>query len=592
MTDDVSEVKSRLDIVDVISGYVKLKRQGNSFMGLCPFHGEKTPSFSVSQDKQMYYCFGCHAGGDVIQFVKIMEGLSFHDALASLAERAGVTLSARGESMKSGASARDARSALEEARKFFCASLAGAGGEAARAYLARRNLGADAVSAFGLGWSPQSWDALSKHLESLGFGESAFDAGLAARGDRGAYDRFRGRVMFPVNDDNGRVVAFGGRLIDGEGAKYVNSPEGPTFNKRKTLYLMDRAKKTIRERGRAILVEGYMDAIRAHMAGFTETVASLGTALTEEQAALIKRFAGLCYISYDADGAGQSASIRGMYILQRHGVDVRVVTLPQGLDPDDLLSREEGAAEFEAAIGQALPLPVYHVHIKRKELRSPGQARAAREEILSGLASIDDWMSLEAHLPSVARGFGILEHELKGELAARRKEIARGAKYASGKNSANLEEGIAPPSDVYINDGVNTAERRALELECAFCSLLWYDEELRSRWDCGELLGFFLDEATRGVASALLSGDTPGELEERWRSLGETVCLERLVRGDAIVASTGLKSGHAEKLVEDIRGFAMRRRYDHLKPLVIRGDASPEQMREFRGLAAKLKGRR
>jgi DNA primase len=591
MNDAVSEVRSRIDIIDVVGGYVKLRRAGNSFKGLCPFHKEKTPSFNVSQDKQSYYCFGCGKGGDVFSFVMEMEGLGFREALAFLADRTGVTLPAYSGKKTPVSSGRGVRSALDEAKNFFSASLQGPGGEAARAYLSRRNIGPEEISAFGLGWSPPSWDALSKHLASLGFSEEIFEAGLAVHGDKSEYDRFRGRVMFPVNDDSGRIVAFGGRLIDGEGAKYVNSPEGPLFNKRRTLYLLDRAKRAIRERGRAVLVEGYMDAIRAHIGGFAETVASLGTSLTEEQAALIKRFADLCYISYDADGAGQAASIRGMYILQRHGVEVRVVTLPQGLDPDDLLSKEGGREAFEDALGKALPLPIYHVRIKKKELRTHGQARAAREEILSGLASLP-MLDIAEHTPNVARGFGILEHELRQEIDIRRREIERASKIAENKKYANPEEGIAAPSDVYISEELSVREKRALDLECAFCSLLWHDENLRARVDCGELMQSFSDEATRGIVSALVSGDSSAELESRWRAMGETACFERIARGDAVIAQTGLKSEHAGRVLEDIRDRAMRRRYELLKPLVISGDADPDQAAEFRGLAGKLKGRR
>ena len=589
MADAASEVKSRVDIVDIISGYVRLRRTGNGFMGLCPFHKEKTPSFNVRQDRQTFHCFGCGKSGDVFTFIMESEGLGFRESLAYLADKAGVQLSAYG-SGKPGSPVRDVRAALEEAKKFFGSSLEGSGGEAARAYLARRNLSRGDSSRFGLGWAPQSWDALTKRLASLGFGEAAQAAGLVIKGDRGEYDRFRGRVTFTINDDSGRVVAFGGRLLDGEGAKYVNSPEGSLYNKRKILYLMDAAKKAVRERGRVVLVEGYMDAIRAHMAGFTETVASLGTSLAEEQAVMIKRFADLCYISYDADAAGQSAAIRGMYILQRHGVEVRVVTLPHGLDPDDLLSRSGGAAEFESAIEGALPLPLYHVHIKKEDLRTPGRAIAAREEILSGLASLS-LLDIEEHMARVSRGFGVLEHELKQEIDVRRREMKRMSARDGMLKSANYEEGIEGSSNVYINERQSEREKHALDLECAFCSLLWHNKELRSRWDCGELTQYFSDEAARGIMSALVSGDTPEELESRWRAIGETVCFERVARGDAVTAATGLGLRHAERVLEDIRKRAIRRKYEFLKPLVISGEAKPDQVAAFRELAGKLKGR-
>jgi DNA primase len=427
---------------------------------------------------------------------------------------------------------------------------------------------------------------------SKGFDEKALiDAGLAVQGERGVYDRFRGRVTFPVNDENGRIVAFGGRLIDGEGAKYVNSPESPLYNKRRTLYLMDSAKRSVRERKRAVLVEGYMDAIRAHMRGFTETVASLGTSLTDDQAALVKRFTDLCYISYDADGAGQAASIRGMYLLERHGLDVRVVTLPENLDPDDLLSREDGEHAFGAALKKALPLPLHHVHMRKRDLRTPGAARAAREEILSGLASLPA-LDIEEHIPNIARGFGILEHELRGEISARR--AGRPLRPERNENPADFGEGIRDVSSVYIDgeEGEKPRDRKGLDLECAFCSLLWRDERLRSKWECGELVPYFSDEAASGIVAALVSGDAPGELESRWYAMGERLCFERIARGDAVADAAGLSSEFAEKLLDDIMMRAAWRRYEELKPLYIRGEASPQETAEYREAAKKLKIRR
>jgi DNA primase len=591
MSDDINEIKSRIDIVDLIGGYVKLKRAGKNFLGLCPFHTEKTPSFNVSPDKQTYHCFGCGKGGDIFSFVMETEGLGFREALAALAERAGVTLSAPGEGVAAASVKKDIRGALEAARDFFASSLEGPGGGAARAYLARRNISPQDASRFSLGWSPQSWDALTKYLSSKGFdGHAIIEAGLAVQGERGMYDRFRGRVIFPVNDENGRVVAFGGRLIDGDGAKYVNSPEGPLYNKRRTLYLMDIAKRFIRERKRTVLVEGYMDAIRAHMSGFTETVASLGTSLTDEQAALIKRFTDLCYISYDADGAGQAASIRGMYLLERHGLDVRVVSLPENLDPDDFLSVEDGERAFEAALKKALPLPRYHAHVRRRDLLAPGTARAAREEVLSGLASLPV-LDIAEHIPGIAREFGILEHELKREISARRSLRPNSLSSGKNENSEVSGEGIRGVSRVYINEGEKPRDRKGLDLECAFCSLLWRDERLRSQWECGELVPYFSDEAASGIAAALVSGDTPEELESRWYAMGERLCFERIARGDAVASAAGLSSEFAERVLDDIRARAAWRRYEKLKPLVIRGEASPQETADYREAAKKLKSR-
>ncbi|MDR1019596.1 MAG: DNA primase [Synergistaceae bacterium] len=584
MSDDVSDVKSRIDIAELIGDYVQLRRAGGSLKGLCPFHSEKTPSFIVSQDRQTFHCFGCGKGGDAFTFLMEIEGLSFREALDQLARRAGVQLS---KAAPRGAEKRkETGPVLEAAEVFFEKSLLGSGGEAPRLYLERRGLGKEEQTRFGLGWSPQSWDALLSHMRAAGYPDAdIIGAGLAGQGEKGLYDRFRGRVIFPVRDEMGHIRGFGGRLIDGQGAKYVNSPEGSLFNKRKLLYLMYAAKKTIRERGRAILTEGYMDAIRCHLSGFTEAVASLGTSLTEEQAALIKRFTDLCYIAYDSDGAGQDASVRGMYVLARKGVDVRVVSLSHGKDPDDLLSGEGGAALFESLLKNALPLPLYHVFIRRKDMRTPGAGRAAKEDVLNGLASLEA-LDVQPYMPKIAEGFGALQHQLEKEIELRRRKGA-------GSKSAIYAEGTGDGASVYIDSGTNNEGRgrsKAADLECAVCSILWHDAGLRSRLSQGDVVPFLADEAVAGVVSALLSGESPEELERRWRSLGETNCPGRLARGDAVLAEGGIGADHAPKMIEEIRMMALKRRYDELTGKCLKGEATNGEIAEKDGLAKKIKG--
>jgi DNA primase len=405
-------------------------------------------------------------------------------------------------------------------------------------------------------------------------------SGLVVKGERGTYDRFRGRIIFPVRDRMAKITGFGGRLLDGEGAKYLNSPEGALFNKRRILYLMHEAKKSVRERGRVILMEGYMDAVRAHIAGFTESVASLGTSLTEEQAKLIKDMCDLCYVSYDADGAGQEASIRGMYILHRNGVEVRVVTLPSGMDPDDLLSGQGGAETFGGLLESALPLPLYHVFIRREEINTPGRQVKAREEVLSGLASLP-WLDVRKYIPGISVAFELPQHEMEREIR----------RHGRGEKSAIYEEGINDEVGVYINS--DAPRDRELDLECAFCSLVWHDEAIRSgfsRSDGPELIQLFSDEATAGIVAALVSGESPEELEERWRIVGERDCLGRIARGDAVLAGGEMGSQHVGKIVESLRVNMARRRYERFKPLVLSERASREEVTEYQEWAKKLKG--
>ncbi|HPP38518.1 MAG TPA: DNA primase, partial [Thermosynergistes sp.] len=275
--DVIGEIKKRLDIVDLVGDYVQLRKVGRNYRALCPFHTEKTPSFYVSPERQTYHCFGCGKGGDAFTFLMEIEGVSFPQALERLAKRAGVTLSKSARPKAEG----DLSEVIELALKFYRDALHSPSGEVARSYLKHRELPPEVWETFELGWAPPSWDYLWQSLQRHGVTfELAERCGLVLMGSRSPYDRFRGRVMFPVRDVSGKLVAFGGRLVVGEGAKYINSPESELFQKRNCLYLLERAKKSIRQRGRSILVEGYIDAIRLHISGYPETVASLGTSLT------------------------------------------------------------------------------------------------------------------------------------------------------------------------------------------------------------------------------------------------------------------------------------------------------------------------
>jgi DNA primase len=328
-----------------------------------------------------------------------------------------------------------------------------------------------------------------------------------------------------------------------------------------------------------------MDAIRAHLAGFTETVASLGTSLTDEQASLVKRFTDLCYIAYDSDGAGREASIRGMYILQRGGVEVRVISLPEGCDPDDLLLKDGGPETFESLIKKALPLPLYHVFIRRADMRIPGKQRAAREDVLSGLASLPA-LDVQPHIPKIAEAFGILQHKLEGEIDLRRRS-------AKNTKSVFYAEGIEEDSSVYINGGENNNGERGAErttdLECAVCSLLWRDEDLRSGLSAADVVPLLSDEAVINAIAALLSGEPPEALEMRWMALGERKCPERIARGDAILTEGMLGLEHFEKLMKTLGERAIKKRYDQLKQKLLYGEAEKEEIVLYNELAKKLK---
>ena len=334
----LTELAERNDIEDVVGSYVRFtKRSGSNLFGLCPFHSEKTPSFSVSPDKQIYHCFGCGKGGSVINFIMEIENLSFPDAVEFLARRAGMEV----PDDRSGDDTRHKRERMlainRDTARFFYEMLVSPQGKPAQDYIVRRKISPAMVKNFGLGFAPDTWDSLVKRLKSLGYSElEMFDAGLVRKGQKGGvYDTFRNRLMFPVIDVRGNVIGFSGRILgDGE-PKYMNSPETLVFNKSQNLFALNLAKKS--KNGYIILAEGNVDVVALHQAGFDCAVASLGTSLTPEQARLISRYAKEVVIAYDSDGAGQKASQRAIGILEKLDLKVKVLRMDGAKDPDEFI---------------------------------------------------------------------------------------------------------------------------------------------------------------------------------------------------------------------------------------------------------------
>jgi DNA primase len=357
----VSRVRDAADLVEVAQDHVRLKKRGRTWEGLCPFHDEKTPSFTIDQDKGLYYCFGCHAGGDVFKFVMELETLSFPEAVERLARRFGVHLPAASPEARSRRDRSERlRGILEEAQHWFQARLASADGAAARAELERRGFERGTWTTFGFGWAPDDWRELVSDLSRSHPEGALVDAGLAVRPDSGRspYDRFRKRVMFPIRSGDGRLVAFGGRILgDGE-PKYLNSPESPLFTKRSTLFCLDLARRPISDRGEAVVVEGYFDCLSLHRVGVTHAVATLGTALTADHARLLRRRLGSdgrVILCYDADSAGRRAAAAGSRVVLEAGLRVAVLVLPAGSDPDDIV-RSSGAAGFDELLDRPTSL--------------------------------------------------------------------------------------------------------------------------------------------------------------------------------------------------------------------------------------------
>lgn len=362
----IERIKQENDIVDVVSESVKLKKAGRNYSGLCPFHHEKTPSFSVSPDKQIYKCFGCGEAGNVISFVMKVRNLGFIDAVKYLADRVNIELDFNNGKNNKYHERKDAMYKINtDAARFFFANLRN--NTEAKEYFMRRGINQNTINRFGLGFSKNDWKTLLIHLRKKGYTDKAIiDAGLAIKSEKGTvYDRFRNRVMFPVFDYKGKVIGFGGRVLDDSKPKYLNSPETLVFNKGTNLYGLNFAIKNGLAERYFIMVEGYMDCISLHQYGITNAVASLGTALTENQARLMKRYADKVIISYDADLAGQKATLRGLDILRKSGFDVRVLTVPQGKDPDEFI-RSNGKEAFLKLIDNAVSLIDYKLGRAKK----------------------------------------------------------------------------------------------------------------------------------------------------------------------------------------------------------------------------------
>ena len=412
----VEEVRSRNDIVDVISGYVKLQKKGSNYFGLCPFHNEKSPSFSVSPQKQMYYCFGCGAGGNVITFLMEYESYTFPEALKVLADRAGVKLPEVEYSKEERAKA-DRRSVLLEINKlaanYFYYQLHQPQGKIGYEYFQSRQLSDDTIRRFGLGFANKTSSDLYQYLRSKGYGDDILkDTGLVTVEERGSHDKFWNRVMFPIMDVNNRVTGFGGRVM-GEGTpKYLNSPETLIFDKSRNLYGLNYA-RTSREKY-ILACEGYMDVIAMHQAGFTNAVASLGTAFTSQQAALLKRYTDTVILTYDSDGAGIRAALRAIPILKEVGISARVLSLKPYKDPDEFI-KNMGADAFRERIREAQNSFLFEVDVLKRDfhLEDPEEKTRFHNAVARKLLEFSEALERDNYIRAVSQAQFIPYEDLK-----------------------------------------------------------------------------------------------------------------------------------------------------------------------------------
>ena len=544
--DIIEEVRMKNDIVDVISQYVKLTRKGNSYFGLCPFHNEKTPSFSVTPSKQMYYCFGCGAGGNVFTFVMEYENFTFGEALKYLADRAGVELPKIEYSKEAKAKAEKKAQLLEinkQAAQYFYYQLRRENGRNAHDYLTGRGLSEETIRKFGLGYSDKYSDDLYKFLKSKNYSDELLrESGLFNTDERhGMYDKFWNRVIFPIMDVNNRVIGFGGRVM-GEGKpKYLNSPETKIFDKSRNLYGLNIARTT--RKNYLILCEGYIDVIAMHQAGFTNAVASLGTALTSGHASLLKRYTQEVLLLYDSDEAGIRAALRGIPILREAGVNSRVVSLKPYKDPDEFI-RNEGPEAFENRLNQAMDSFMFRIHTAESEfpMSEPQGQNRFFQQCAQMLLELGDELERNLYIEAIVkeyRRYGISVDDLrkrvntlamKGTPAEKRIQPKSAASQQPKKESAAQKAqkllltwlvtypGIFDTVEKYISP-----EDFVIPLYRQVAQML-YDQYEEGDVNPAKLLNAFTDSEEQREVSSLFNATIHLEnVEEQQRAFADTI---------------------------------------------------------------------
>lgn len=421
----IEQIRQHIDIVDIVSEYVPLKKQGRNYFGLCPFHGEKTPSFSVAPDKQIFHCFGCKVGGNVYSFLMEIEGWSFLEAVQHLAEKAGVELpQIASESNRSGQTKQhqemlDMHDIL--VKLYHYCLMETEFGKEALAYLKGRGIEVQTIKAFEIGYSPPSWDFTANFLSRRGFSlDVAEKAGLLTKRnfDGKLFDRFRNRIMFPIRNAKGETIAFGGRVLRNGEPKYLNSPESPIFNKSQTLYGFHLARESIRKKRQTILFEGYVDVVSAWKEGVTNAIATLGTAVTSEQANRIRRTSESVIVCYDSDSAGTNAALKAAEILERAGCLVKIANLPDGYDPDDYIQKHGGKKFRDDVLAQSVTVMTFKMKVLRqgKNLQDEGERLKYVDDVLQEVSKLSNAIERDHYVRQLADEFSLSLDALKKQL--------------------------------------------------------------------------------------------------------------------------------------------------------------------------------
>lgn len=575
----IEQVREANDVVDVVSDYVQLKRSGRNFFGRCPFHNEKTPSFSVSPDKQIYHCFGCGAGGNVINFIMEHERLDFLSSVKLLADRANIHI----ETGPDEPHQKDDRASIYNMHEIACRlyerQLSDTTAKSALDYLLKRGISQETLQTFRVGFAPDSWDTVTLGVMKLGLSQDVLSRSglLMVRDSGGYYDRFRNRIMFPIMDINGKVQAFGGRIFgEADGAKYMNSPETPIYHKGRTLFGLNLSRDAIRSSRTAILVEGYMDLIRLYQAGFQNVVAGTGTAFTSEQAGLVKRFADKILVCYDGDPAGQKAAQKAGLTLLDKGLDVRIIALPDGIDPDSFFDDQDARA-FEKLITNALDFMTFVLRSNQDQMDSPVKRTAFLESLVSDLALMQNEILRGMLAGQLADEMHVPEDAVMS-LLKRQTKRSRRADYPStprpDQQQAQARQDILRRPD----SGAEKAEFELLRLH------LSQDESLLN-WLTSTISDDDIKAFHYVEIFQLLHGRLRKELpinHSRLLDEIESAEIRRFITRLINEARPDLESiSHAHQCIKTVRWWAIQKEMDELKQLMKDADARGEDATEY-----------
>ena len=560
----IEEVRQNNDVVDIISQYVHLTRKGRNYFGLCPFHNEKSPSFSVSPDRQIFHCFGCGVGGNVYTFLMKIEGITFKESLEQLAERANIQLPTLENSADTAKEELKAKvyKVNEFSAEFYHQNLYKPVAKTAQEYVKKRKMNKETLEAYKIGYSGR-FDELYRELKAHGFGEKEIlESGLVNKNDNGTYiDRYRNRLMFPICDARGKVIAFGGRVLDDSKPKYINSPENVVYSKGRHLFGLNVAKKDSSKR--LLIVEGYMDVISLHQRGITNVVGALGTALTEQQGWLLRKTTEQVILGFDADGAGQTAIERSMEILQKMGCDMRVLQIEGAKDPDEFIVKY-GEGRFKLAIDNAISLVEFKVKKLKKEinLENTGDKIKFLNEIAKILSKVENTMEREIYIEKIAKGYNISKEAIYAEV---NKLIYAGTKNDKILQSQNREiqqhRKIEQKENNIIDEDLKRRENTIIAL------LLDSNTNIFKKIKEHVKPEDFKDEINKKIAEQLYN-----ELEKNDANINKLIDTfdEETQNHITMVMATDYEIENIDKAVDDILSKYERERLDNKKQKILK----------------------